>query len=296
MVDDYVNVKHGAKQADVPAPGDEGSPGRDPRRDGLPRTGDADLNRLGGIELSQAYACIKAISKKKTEIIAQGREQFVAGAVERRASRRTADQDLRPDRVLRRLRLQQVALDRLRPRRLPDGLPQGPLPDRVHGRPALLRDGRGRARQVLRRAHRRLPADGHRGAAARHQRGAVEFQVADEGKIHFGLGAIKGVGYKAVEAIVAARERGRAVHEPRRLLRARPARRSSARRASRRSSRPARSTCLGARRSQLLAVLPRAAQAGQAAPGRPQARPAEPLRRLRARRNELGTSHGRRRA
>ena len=31
------------------------------------------LNRLGGIELSQAYACIKAISKKKHEIIDAGR-------------------------------------------------------------------------------------------------------------------------------------------------------------------------------------------------------------------------------
>ena len=39
------------------------------------------LNRLGGIELSQAYACIKAISKKKMEVIAQGRKQFVEGAV-----------------------------------------------------------------------------------------------------------------------------------------------------------------------------------------------------------------------
>ena len=36
--------------------------------------------------------------------------------------------------------------------------------------------------------------------------GQVDFRVASEGKIHFGLGAIKGVGFKAVEAIVKARE------------------------------------------------------------------------------------------
>ena len=42
MVDEYVDVKHGRKQADLPAPGDEGGPGRDLRRDGLPGTGDAD--------------------------------------------------------------------------------------------------------------------------------------------------------------------------------------------------------------------------------------------------------------
>jgi DNA polymerase-3 subunit alpha len=38
------------------------------------------LERLGGIELSSAYTCIKAISKKKLETIAAFRERFVAGA------------------------------------------------------------------------------------------------------------------------------------------------------------------------------------------------------------------------
>lgn len=38
------------------------------------------LERLGGIELSSAYTCIKAISKKKLETIAAFRETFVAGA------------------------------------------------------------------------------------------------------------------------------------------------------------------------------------------------------------------------
>ena len=38
------------------------------------------LNRLGGIELAESYKCIKAISKKKLEIIAKYREQFIDGA------------------------------------------------------------------------------------------------------------------------------------------------------------------------------------------------------------------------
>ena len=38
------------------------------------------LNRLGGIELSNAYQCIKAISKKKLAMIAKYRDQFLAGA------------------------------------------------------------------------------------------------------------------------------------------------------------------------------------------------------------------------
>ena len=41
------------------------------------------LNRLGGIDLSRAYACIKAISKKKHKIIAKEKIAFIEGAVER---------------------------------------------------------------------------------------------------------------------------------------------------------------------------------------------------------------------
>lgn len=41
------------------------------------------LNRLGGIELSSAYACVKAISKKKMDVIDQRRAEFIKGAVER---------------------------------------------------------------------------------------------------------------------------------------------------------------------------------------------------------------------
>ncbi|HAH45137.1 MAG TPA: hypothetical protein DCM07_09850, partial [Planctomycetaceae bacterium] len=38
------------------------------------------LNRVGGIELSAAYRCIKAISKKKLKIIADFRDQYLEGA------------------------------------------------------------------------------------------------------------------------------------------------------------------------------------------------------------------------
>ncbi len=64
------------------------------------------LNRLGGIELSKAYATIKAISKKKSDFIAQSRDQFINGAVARGLERDRALEDLRPDRVLRWLRFQ----------------------------------------------------------------------------------------------------------------------------------------------------------------------------------------------
>jgi DNA polymerase-3 subunit alpha len=50
------------------------------------------LNRLGGIELASAYACIKAISKKKHDIIDARRIDFVKGALERGVSRETAEE------------------------------------------------------------------------------------------------------------------------------------------------------------------------------------------------------------
>ena len=50
------------------------------------------LNKLGGIELASAYACIKAISKKKTDIIDARRIDFVRGAQERGVSETVADE------------------------------------------------------------------------------------------------------------------------------------------------------------------------------------------------------------
>ncbi len=50
------------------------------------------LNQLGGIELASAYACIKAISKKKDEIINARRADFVKGAQERGVSEAMAQE------------------------------------------------------------------------------------------------------------------------------------------------------------------------------------------------------------
>jgi DNA polymerase-3 subunit alpha len=50
------------------------------------------LNRLGGIELAPAYACIKAISKKKYDIINDRKVDFVKGAIERVLAKQTAEE------------------------------------------------------------------------------------------------------------------------------------------------------------------------------------------------------------
>ena len=90
MVDEYVNVKHGRKRAEFlhPVMADvlAETHGVMVYQEQVMRI----LERLGGIELSSAYTCIKAISKKKLEIIAAFREQFVKGAEEQGLSKQQA--------------------------------------------------------------------------------------------------------------------------------------------------------------------------------------------------------------
>ena len=50
------------------------------------------LNRLGNIELADAYKCIKAISKKKLDTIARFREEFIAGATSHGLDERKANE------------------------------------------------------------------------------------------------------------------------------------------------------------------------------------------------------------
>jgi DNA polymerase-3 subunit alpha len=83
MVDDYVQVKHGRKRAEYihPVMKDvlEETHGVMVYQEQVMRI----LNMLGGIDLPNAYTCIKAISKKKLETIAKFEQEFIAGAVER---------------------------------------------------------------------------------------------------------------------------------------------------------------------------------------------------------------------
>jgi len=90
MVMDYVNVKNGRQQiAKIHPIVDEilaETYGVMVYQEQVMRI----LNQLGGIELSSAYRCIKAISKKKLKTIAAYREQFIDGAQERGVEARVA--------------------------------------------------------------------------------------------------------------------------------------------------------------------------------------------------------------
>ena len=92
MVDDYVAVKHGRKQAeylhDVLEEILEETNGVMVYQEQVMRI----LNRLGGIELASAYTCIKAISKKKEAIIAANEEQFLKGSVEKGVKQKEAQE------------------------------------------------------------------------------------------------------------------------------------------------------------------------------------------------------------
>jgi DNA polymerase-3 subunit alpha len=80
MVDDYINRKHGREKPTYPHPIMEEVLAETYAvmvyQEQVMRV----LNRLGAIELSDAYACIKAISKKKQDIIDARRSEFISGA------------------------------------------------------------------------------------------------------------------------------------------------------------------------------------------------------------------------
>jgi len=79
MVDQYIDVKHGRKQAEYAHPimKDvlEETHGVMVYQEQIMRI----MNRLGGIPLASAYTCIKAISKKKEDLIAKPKGDFIEG-------------------------------------------------------------------------------------------------------------------------------------------------------------------------------------------------------------------------
>jgi DNA polymerase-3 subunit alpha len=92
MVEDYIQVKHGRKQAhyehEVMEEVLAETHGVMVYQEQVMRI----LNRLGGIALANAYSCIKAISKKKLETIAKYREEFIEGAFQKGMAKKKAEE------------------------------------------------------------------------------------------------------------------------------------------------------------------------------------------------------------
>ena len=81
-------------------------------------------NVLAGFSLGEADLLRKAMGKKNPQVMAKMRGSFVEGAKRNGISEKAAVRIFELIGTLRRVRLQQVAFDRLRLPRLPDGVPE----------------------------------------------------------------------------------------------------------------------------------------------------------------------------
>ena len=168
-------------------------------------------NRVSGYSLGEADFLRRAMGKKKPEEMEKQRERFVSGAL---AQGRRAEEGrgaVRDDREVRRLRLPEGALDRVRADHVPDRVPEGEPPARVPGRAAHDRVGQPRQARPVHPARARPR---HRRCCAPEMNSSErDFAVVPEG-IRFGFAGVKNVGEAAIEAILETARRGRPVHGP----------------------------------------------------------------------------------
>jgi len=214
MVDEYVNVKHGRKRAEFLHPVMEEvlaeTHGVMVYQEQVMRI----LERLGGIELSKAYTCIKAISKKKLETIAAFREQFVKGSQEQGLSKQQANEvfaliekfagygfNKSHSTAYALLAWQTAYLKTHFPVEFMAALLSGDITGRNFKKKDSLVE---HVEDCRRMGIAVSPPDVNASQA--------DFSVAD-GRILFGLSAIKGCGVQAAEAIHAEREKGGAYRD-----------------------------------------------------------------------------------
>jgi DNA polymerase-3 subunit alpha len=209
MVDQYIEVKHGRKPAEYPHEVTEEilaeTHGVMVYQEQVMRI----INRLGGIALSNAYTCIKAISKKKLPLIAKYREEFVAGAKklglnEKKSSELFGMIEKFAGYGFNKSHSTAYALIAYMTAYLKAHYPvefmAALLSCDIPGRNFKSKDALVEHIEDCRRMNIDvIPPDVNQGDA--------DFRVAD-GRIHFGLSAIKGCGGGAADAIVAARTEG----------------------------------------------------------------------------------------
>ncbi|MGL4554031.1 MAG: DNA polymerase III subunit alpha, partial [Gemmataceae bacterium] len=259
MVDDYVNIKHGRAQPSYAHPilkqVLEETYGVIVFQEQVMRV----LNLMGGIELGSAYACIKAISKKKQDIIDARKIDFIKGAQDRGVSA-----DVANDIFELIVKFAGYGFNKSHTAAYAQvGYQTAYL--KAHYRPefmaALLTseidDGNKRDIMVDHIADARklgtdvLPPD--------INRSETDFSVSHS-KIVFGLAAIKGCGRTATDAIVRAREEGgpfKDLFDFCERVDARAVNRAAVERLIKAGA----FDKLGGHRAQYMAVLPRAIQA-----------------------------------
>jgi DNA polymerase-3 subunit alpha len=214
MVDQYIEVKHGRQPAAYSHPVMkevlEETHGVMVYQEQVMRI----LNRLGGIELSNAYTCIKAISKKKLPTIAKYREEFIAGAQQQGLDKKKAEElfgmiekfagygfNKSHSTAYALIAYQTAYLKAHYSVEFMAALLSGDIPGRnFKSKDSLVEH----LEDCKRMGIAVVPPDVNRSHA--------DFAVSD-GQILFGLSAIKGCGGGAADEIVAARTRGGAFRD-----------------------------------------------------------------------------------
>ena len=209
MVDDYVDIKHGRKQAEYKHPVLEEVLGETNGIMVYQEQVMRILNRLGGIELAKAYTCIKAISKKKEAIIASFFEQFIDGAVAQGLNKASAQElwDLiiqfagygfnkSHSTAYALIAYMTAYLKAHYPVEFMAALLSGDIPGRNFKR----KDSLVEHIEDCQRMNIEV-------SAPHVNTSEIDFAVRDD-KIYFGLSAIKGCGGSAAEAIQREREQG----------------------------------------------------------------------------------------
>ncbi|MDA7977473.1 MAG: DNA polymerase III subunit alpha [Pirellulales bacterium] len=208
MVDDYIRVKHGKQQPEYKHPVMEEilaeTHGVMVYQEQVMRI----LNRLGEIPLADAYKCIKAISKKKLPVIARYKEQFISGATEKGLKKAEADElfgmiekfagygfNKSHSTAYAKIAYMTAYLKAHYPLEFMAALLSGDIP----GRNFKTKDSLVEHLEDCRRMNVDVVPPSVKTSYS-------DFTVAD-GKIHFGLSAIKGCGGPAAEAIVQARQK-----------------------------------------------------------------------------------------
>ncbi len=206
MVQEYIDVKHGRKQASYLHPILEEileeTHGVMVYQEQVMQI----LNRLGDIPLAAAYTCIKAISKKKEALIRKNKDEFLKGATAKGVAKSQAERlwemiekfagygfNKSHSTAYALVAYQTAYLKTHYSLEFMAALLSGDIP----GRNFKTKDSLVEHLDDCRRM-------GIEVVAPDINRSDVEFAVAD-GKIYFGLAAIKSCGGKAAEGIVAER-------------------------------------------------------------------------------------------
>ncbi len=163
MIDDFINRKHGKTKVAYELP---------QLKDILEETYGVILyqeqvmqiaNRLAGFSLGEADLLRRAMGKKKKEEMAAQREKFLAGCAEEQDSGEESRANLRSDGRICRIRIQQVALLRVRAAGVSDGVAEDALSGGIHGGDAHFGNGKRRESGEI---HQRSARHEHSDSAA----------------------------------------------------------------------------------------------------------------------------------